>query len=155
MNILGAALLLAVSASAFSSPRAGSNIKWSGGRWQQNSELRATNTQATNLFRFPSDQDQVDINRADMKDTWTPADIQQYKAPARLGNIAPKQFIPSPGQKYGRPTMAQTDEEILDQIGALATKVPAFLPTESRNKEYLILNDPRFGPKYPPWIQSC
>jgi len=152
MSIFGAALLLAVSASAFCSPRA--DRKWSGGRCQQTSELHAAD-RALQVFRFPSDQDQVDINRADIKDTWIPADIQQYKAPARLRNIGAKQFIPSPGQKYGSTTMAQTDEEILDQIGALATKVPAFLPTESRNKEYLILNDPRFGPKYPPWIQSC
>ena len=154
MNIFVASLLLAASASGFSSPRAGDNTKWSGGRWQQNSALRATEKDKT-LFRIPSDQDQVDINRADIYDTWTPADIQQYRAPVSLHNIDAKQFIPSPGQKYGKPTMAQTDEEILDQIGALATKVPRFLPTESQTKEYLILNDPRFGPKYPPWIQSC
>lgn len=119
----------------------------------QNSELRAT--ERTKKYSFPSDQDQIDIGRADIYDTWTPADIQQYKAPARLVNLGPMQFIPSPGQKYGKPTMAQTKEEILDQIGALATKTPTILPGESSDKEYRILKDPRFGPKYPPWIQSC
>jgi hypothetical protein len=120
-----------------------------------NSELRATDS--TKKYRFPSDQDQVDINRADIYDTWTPAAIQQYKPPGRLlkNNREVKQFIPSPAQKYGNPTMAQTKEEVMDQIGALATKAPTFLPGESRDKEYRLLKDPRFGAKYPPWIQSC
>lgn len=153
MKILVVAAFLVASLHAFSA-QPGRNAKITP-RQNSNSELRAT--EGTKKYRFPSDQDQVDINRADIYDTWTPAAIQQYKPPGGLvrNNNEVKQFIPSPAQKYGNPTMAQTKEEILDQIGAMATKAPTFLPGESRDKEYRLLKDPRFGPKYPPWIQSC
>lgn len=121
-----------------------------------NSQLEPTENRRK--YFFPADQDhQRDVNRADIYDSWTPGDIQRYRPPPVVlaDQSNSRQFIPGPGQKYGKATMEQTQEAILDQIGALATKEASLFPGENAKREYHLLDNPRFGPKYPPWIQSC
>eukprot|EP00429_Kryptoperidinium_foliaceum_P007266 CAMPEP_0176015536 /NCGR_PEP_ID=MMETSP0120_2-20121206/7388_1 /TAXON_ID=160619 /ORGANISM="Kryptoperidinium foliaceum, Strain CCMP 1326" /LENGTH=137 /DNA_ID=CAMNT_0017348509 /DNA_START=41 /DNA_END=454 /DNA_ORIENTATION=- len=97
--------------------------------------------------------DMPDVERADNRQTWFPADKPIYEPCAPTGNPT-KVWVPFVKDPYGHSKQMQTEEELSEQLGALETKKPN-TPPKPKTKGIKLLNGEPASQKYPRWIQSC
>jgi len=109
---------------------------------------------AEGKFGFRSYVSGQDVNRADCKDTWFPADKPLYKPTGRGGEGKVSLWVPYAKDVYGHAKYIQTEEELRIQCGDEMTRPEPKKPKGSKsakltNGEFDMLK------RYPRWINSC
>ena len=146
MKSLLVILLAASTAQAFvTSPNAATSIL----RPAESSALWAESK-----FGFKAYVSGQDVNRADTRDTWFPADKPSYK-PTGKTDVKLKVWVPFAKDPYGHAKVIQTEEELQAQVGAEMTKDRPKAPKPKSNGASLMNGEGDVLKRYPRWIQSC
>lgn len=105
-------------------------------------------------FGFKAYVNGQDVNRADTYDTWFPADKPLYK-PSGKSRTNTKLWVPFAKDPYGHAKVIQTDEELLEQVGAEMTIAAPDKPKAKSKGAKLMNGEGDLVKRYPRWIQSC
>jgi len=109
---------------------------------------------AESKFGFKPYVSGQDVNRADTRDTWFPADKPSYK-PSGKTDVKLKVWVPFAKDPYGQAKVIQTEEELQAQVGAEMTKNPPKAPKPKSKGVTLMNGEGDVLKRYPRWIQSC
>ena len=109
---------------------------------------------AESKFGFKPYVSGQDVNRADTRDTWFPADKPLYK-PSGKTDVKLKVWVPFAKDPYGHAKVIQTDEELQAQVGAEMTKDRPKAPKPKSSGVTLMNGEGDVLKRYPRWIQRC